>query len=384
MCIRDRYQRRVHGYALSLFVDTDKAKLFICCICHKIPSGASMVDHTKCGSIFCSSCITEGLKKEAKCIGCKETFDLSVLSKEGNRAVYNILQNLKIKCPFNGRQCAWIGDFADLPKHLKDDRKKYSLVHCPYMSAGCGKWAVQDVIDEHILDSTLFHSHLFAEYSKVQEGKLKALRNETAKASEKLAVNRLKSLCLLPGLLTGTSALYRGGNPVVFFDVAIDGVCKGALVMHLFANIVPKTVENFRHLCNGSFKNSDGKILHYKGTSINRIVTNFIFQVGDVVSDDGTGSDSIYGKHFDDENFYLSHTSPGILSMANSGPNTNGCQFFVTLKKCTNLDGKYVVFGEIIQGFDLMEEIGSHGSRTSEGKPKAKIVISNCGQLLLN
>jgi cyclophilin family peptidyl-prolyl cis-trans isomerase len=131
------------------------------------------------------------------------------------------------------------------------------------------------------------------------------------------------------------------GNPVVYFDICIERVCQERVVFHLFANIAPKTVENFRQLCIGSFIESNGKKLTYKGSFMHRIIPSFIIQGGDIMSYDGKGRVSIYGESFPDGNFTLKHRADGILSMANIGPNTNGCQFFITLGLCPWLDGKY-------------------------------------------
>ena len=119
---------------------------------------------------------------------------------------------------------------------------------------------------------------------------------------------------------------------------------------HLFADIAPKTVENFRKLCAESYRRPDGKVLTYKGSKIHRIIPDFIIQGGDVLTSYGTSSESIYGGYFEDENFVFNHDKEGLLSMANKGPNTNGSQFFITLKQCPWIDGKYTVFGEVIQG----------------------------------
>jgi len=373
-----------NNYSLSIFIDTQKAKKFCCYICYNIPFGTSIVDHSKCDSVFCFSCITEWIKKKNKCPNCGEEFGVPVLAKEGNRILYNILQDFDVKCPFNTSVCTWVGNYADLPKHFEDDRKKYKLVDCPYKIAGCKKCAVKEIIDTHLTEEALFHSQLVTLYKKQSEEQINFLEIQNKRDRDEIYIKHMQAIYIYPGLLSGTSIYYRRGNPVAFLDIAINGLYKGTLILHLFANVVPKTVENFRQLCKGSYKNSNGKALHYKGTYVNRIVTDFIIQAGDVVNDNGTGSASIYGKYFADENFFLRHEREGIASMANSGPNTNGCQFFITLKAYPDLDGKYVVFGEVIQGFELMKEIGSYGSRTPEGEPKAKIMITNCGELTVN
>jgi peptidyl-prolyl isomerase H (cyclophilin H) len=147
-------------------------------------------------------------------------------------------------------------------------------------------------------------------------------------------------------------ALNRG-NPVVFFDVSIGGMAAGRIKIELFADICPKTAENFRQFCTGEHKKNNIPV-GYKGCPFHRVIKGFMIQCGDFLNKDGTGRYSIYGDSFADENFTLRHTGPGLLSMANSGINTNGCQFFITCAKADWLDGKHVVFGKVIDEESLL------------------------------
>ncbi|XP_031122615.1 peptidyl-prolyl cis-trans isomerase CYP63 [Ipomoea triloba] len=169
-------------------------------------------------------------------------------------------------------------------------------------------------------------------------------------------------------------------NPLVFFDVSFDGGPVQRIVMELFADIVPKTAENFRALCTGEkgIGISTGKPLHYKGCIFHRIIKGFMAQGGDFSKGNGTGGESIYGGKFADENFKLDHSEPGLLSMANSGPSTNGSQFFITFKRQPHLDGKHVVFGKVVKGMDILKKMEQVGS--ADGKPSELVKIVDCGE----
>ncbi|KAK3606667.1 hypothetical protein CHS0354_020929 [Potamilus streckersoni] len=168
-------------------------------------------------------------------------------------------------------------------------------------------------------------------------------------------------------------------NPIVFFDISIGQVEVGRIKFELFADVVPKTAENFRQLCTGEYK-KDGVPIGYKGTSFHRVIKDFMVQGGDFVNHDGTGLMSTYGGPFTDENFKLKHSLPGMLSMANSGKDTNGCQFFITCAKCDFLDGKHVVFGKVIDGLLVLRKIENCPTGPNN-KPKIPVVISQCGEM---
>ncbi|MDQ1033711.1 peptidylprolyl isomerase [Streptomyces sp. V3I8] len=157
----------------------------------------------------------------------------------------------------------------------------------------------------------------------------------------------------------------------VFFDITIDGEAAGRIVFKLYDDVVPKTAQNFRELATGQHG------FGYEGSGFHRVIPDFMLQGGDFTRGDGTGGKSIYGAKFDDENFKLKHDKPFLLSMANSGRNSNGSQFFITTVVTSWLDGKHVVFGEVVEGSDLVKKIESLGSQS--GTTRAKIVIASSG-----
>ncbi|KAJ7537416.1 hypothetical protein O6H91_11G005100 [Diphasiastrum complanatum] len=172
-------------------------------------------------------------------------------------------------------------------------------------------------------------------------------------------------------------------NPSVFFDITIGGEVVGRIVMELFADSVPITAENFRALCTGEkgIGKVTGKPLHYRGTIFHRVIRGFMAQGGDFSKKDGSGGESIYGGKFKDESFQHHHSAPGVLSMANAGPDTNGSQFFLTFAATPHLDGKHVVFGKVVEGMDVLRRIEQQPISGSKHKPDLPIKIVNCGEL---
>ncbi|GIX82467.1 peptidyl-prolyl cis-trans isomerase D [Caerostris extrusa] len=161
------------------------------------------------------------------------------------------------------------------------------------------------------------------------------------------------------------------GNPHVFFDIKIGEEKVGRIIIELFKDITPMTAENFRALCTGEKGiGRYGKPLHYKGSRFHRR--------GDCINGNGQGSESIYGETFEDENFTLKHDQPGLLSMANRGPHSNGCQFFITTVATPHLDNKHVVFGKVKKGLGVVNEM--ENLITEEDEPLEPCIIENCGE----
>jgi cyclophilin family peptidyl-prolyl cis-trans isomerase len=166
----------------------------------------------------------------------------------------------------------------------------------------------------------------------------------------------------------------RKDHPKVFFDISIEEQLVGRVVIELFKSKTPKTVENFRALCTHLYG------FGYRYSYFHRIIPGFMIQGGDFEKSDGTGGSSIYGDQFEDESFYFKHDKPGLLSMANSGKNSNGSQFFITTVPTPHLDNKHVVFGKVISGMDVISMIEDCG--TEDGQVSQMVRIDNCGEIV--
>lgn len=174
-------------------------------------------------------------------------------------------------------------------------------------------------------------------------------------------------------------------NPRTFLDISIGGKPVGRIIIELFADITPKTAENFRALCTGEkgIGETTGARLHYSGSPFHRVIRDFMIQGGDFSNKDGTGGESIYGGKFDDENFIRKHDEPFLISMANaSKPGTNGSQFFIITKPQPHLDGKHVVFGKVVSGETVVKVIENEYVDSNK-RPFADVIIERSGELVL-
>jgi peptidylprolyl isomerase len=218
----------------------------------------------------------------------------------------------------------------------------------------------------------------------------KAVVTEIKKAKASIAAANKKAKAAYGGMF-GKASLYddktavivpglNPSNPKVFFDISIGSEVIGRITMLLYADTTPKTAENFLKLCTGEVE-KDGVKLHYEGSSFHRVIPGFMCQGGDFTNHNGTGGKSIYGEKFEDENFKVKHTEPGLLSMANAGPGTNGSQFFITVAATPHLDGKHVVFGKVIEGYEEVVQKIENTRTGANDKPAEPVTITACGKL---
>uniref|UniRef100_A0A6P7G2G2 Peptidyl-prolyl cis-trans isomerase D n=1 Tax=Diabrotica virgifera virgifera TaxID=50390 RepID=A0A6P7G2G2_DIAVI len=171
----------------------------------------------------------------------------------------------------------------------------------------------------------------------------------------------------------------KAANPFVYLDIQFDGLKAGRVVIELYNDQVPKTVENFRKLCTGEKGiGKKGKPLHYKGTKFHKVVSMCMVQTGDIINNNGTNGESIYGEYFEDENFSVTHDKEGIVGMVNNGPNTNQSQFYITTQPCFHLDNTNVAFGKVVKGLNILVEMSDQPREND--KPLGELIIADCGE----
>jgi len=224
--------------------------------------------------------------------------------------------------------------------------------------------------------------------------KNKEIRTALAETKAKIAEEKKKAKGTFGGMFDKMGSMYtekpdvvhvepwKGPLPQVYMDISIGGEAAGRVKFQLNADVAPRTCENFRSLCVGDkgLGASTKLPLSYVGCPFHRVIKGFMLQGGDFSNKDGTGGESIYGEKFADECFDLKHDRPGLLSMANAGKDTNGSQFFVTTVPTPHLDGKHVVFGEVIEGMDIVTKVENLPTGPND-KPEQEVLITACGQL---
>ena len=385
----------------------------MCAICLNIlwkPSSCS-----KCQTLFCDFCIQRWTIKSPLCPN-----RCQYIKAIAPPIVKNYLSDILIMCRYANTGCKHVIGYDELEKH------EMSCLFREKKCRGCGNFYLLSVLFEHEKNCDLtkvscrscneefskqkiiIHDEfncLFVKYNALLV-KYELLENEKInlnKQKEEIkldlfdekkeididlfnekAKNQQDSKFIPVSFKMETAKRISTFNQliinqIVYFNISIDGKPSGKLIFELYSKDVPKTAENFRALCTGEKRGKSGERLNYQGSTFHRIMIDFMCQGGDFVNGNGTGGMSIYGAKFDDENFMYKHNDLGILSMANTGKNTNRSQFFITFTHCPWLDGKHVVFGRLKSGFDLLNLIKNQAS--ASGKPKGSIIIADCGQL---
>ncbi|KAK8803448.1 hypothetical protein WA158_001142 [Blastocystis sp. Blastoise] len=324
---------------------------------------ASTGGHCGCGHDSCDSSDEEG-------------------DEEQDEVMHNKVLELKRTILLNKAMCEikleqWKDAIQDCKEVLRSDKDNVKALFrrgTAYMNFGDLEKAQEDLNAVLVLDPT-------NKEAEKQLSKVKLLYKKENERLSKAMKNMFrfsqfyddKEDIIIPGS--------NGFNPVVFFDIKRGEENLGRIVMELYKDVVPKTAENFRCLCTGEKGiGKSGKPLYFKNSIFHRCISDFMIQGGDFTNFNGTGGESIYGEKFNDENFKLLHAEEGLLSMANSGPNTNGSQFFITTVPCPHLNGKHVVFGKVLDGMKTVHAIENSKTDSSD-KPINDVIIIDCGQL---
>ncbi|CAH0388631.1 unnamed protein product [Bemisia tabaci] len=268
------------------------------------------------------------------------------------------------------------GDVVDIQLPLDYETEKHrGFAFIEFEFSDDAAAAIDNMNDSELFGQTIRVN--FAKPQKIKEGSTRAVWSEDTWLQQHAGAtleNGNKSGEETVKDKTVTEETKKTKNPQVYLDISIGKKEVGRVIIMLRYDVTPKTAENFRCLC------THEKGFGYQGSTFHRIIPDFMCQGGDFTNHNGTGGKSIYGRKFEDENFTLKHTGAGTVSMANSGPNTNGSQFFLCLSKTDWLDGKHVVFGNVISGLDVLKKMEKCGSKS--GTTSEKVVISSCGELV--